>query len=196
MVDMDTKTALLDCAEHLARTRGFDAFSYADLADEIGIRKASIHYHFATKADLAGALIDRYNHRFLAQLYAIMDTGQTAADDLRAYIDLYREALDRGTRLCLCVSFSSARDSFDDATLAHLNRFHDDSVTWLTQVFEKAETDASVQGPSAPAREEAHALLALVEGAQLSARARQSQDPFDLAVRPFLRRLSPPNPLQ
>lgn len=190
---MDTRTHLLNTAEHLARTRGFDAFSYADLANDIGIRKASIHYHFATKGDLASAMIDRYSTRFLNQLNDISAKAGTAADDLRAYVGLYRDALDNGKQLCLCVSFSSARDSFDDVTLDHLNRFHQDSVAWLANVFDKAEQDNSISGPLARPEEEAHGVLALAEGAQLGARAARSGAPFDLAVQPLLRRLAVKN---
>jgi len=56
----DIKTALLDSAERAARRRGFDGFSYADLAKDMGIRKASIHHHFPTKAALSVALMKRY----------------------------------------------------------------------------------------------------------------------------------------
>ena len=190
MVGMTKKDQLLDCAEHFARTRGFDAFSYADLSKEIGIQKASIHYHFATKADLATALIERYAARFADDLTQISDTGGTAADDLRAYVALYKTALGEGSQLCLCVSFSAARDSFDDKTLAHLNQFHRDSLSWLARVFEKAATDGSIQGPLASPEDEAHGVLALVEGAQLISRAARSDDLFDTAVQPLLRRLS------
>lgn len=187
---MDTKETLLNCAEALVRTRGFDAFSYADLAQEVGIRKASIHYHFATKADLAAQLIDRYSTEFLSRLQAISDREKSAADDLGAYIDIYREALGAGTRLCLCVSFGATRDSLDDVTQAHLTQFHTDSLTWLTRVWEKAASDGSVRGSFASPEDEAHATLALVEGAQLIARATASDQRFERAVSPLLGRLS------
>ena len=190
MVVMPTKDQLLDCAEHFARTRGFDAFSYADLSKEIGIQKASIHYHFATKADLATALIERYAARFADDLTRISNRRGTAAEDLKAYLGLYKEALSQGSRICLCVSFSAARDSFDDKTLAHLNRFHQDSLAWLARVFDKAGADASIPGLIADPKDEAHSVLSLVEGAQLISRAARSDAPYDHAVQPLLRRLS------
>lgn len=57
---MNTKTNLLNSAERVARTRGFDGFSYADLAADVGTIKASIHHHFASKAALAVTLMNRY----------------------------------------------------------------------------------------------------------------------------------------
>ncbi len=188
---MDTKTQLLDHAQHLSRTRGFDAFSYADLAGQVGIRKASIHYHFATKGDLADALITRYADRFLNCLDKIAASPGTAADHLKAYVALYREALGAGGRLCLCVSFSASRDSFGAATLAQLTRFHKESRTWLAHVVERAALDASIMGPLADPQTEAQACLALMEGAQLVARAEQDPGIFDMSVAPLLARLSP-----
>ena len=134
--------------------------------------------------------MDRYSKRFLAALQQISDANRSAADDLQAYLALYDEALSQGTRLCLCVSFSAARDSFDDETLTRLDQFHDGSLEWLTRVFEKAAMDGSIAGPLSDPKSEAHAILALVEGAQLMARAATSQDPFDRAVQPLRGRLT------
>ena len=63
--DTDTATRILDVAERLAQTRGFNGFSYADIAAEVGITKAALHYHFATKAGLGQALIGRYAARLV-----------------------------------------------------------------------------------------------------------------------------------
>ena len=98
---MNTRTALLDSAERAARRRGYDGFSYADLATDIGIRKASIHHHFPKKADLALELIDRYATRFAGQLSEIATAEPNAAAKLRAYHGLYRDALGAATQLCL-----------------------------------------------------------------------------------------------
>ena len=53
-----TANRILDVAERLVQLRGYNAFSYADVAKAVGIRKASLHYHFATKGDLGLALVE------------------------------------------------------------------------------------------------------------------------------------------
>src|SRR6516162_2979326 len=68
-----TASRVLDAAEALVQVRGFNGFSYNDIAAELQITKASLHYHFATKADLGEALITRYAARFLEAL-AGLDT--------------------------------------------------------------------------------------------------------------------------
>ena len=86
----DTKTALLDSAERAARTRGFDGFSFADLAEDVGIRKASIHHHFPTKAALSVALMQRY-YTDLEKACADIDAAETTGGaHLSALINRYR----------------------------------------------------------------------------------------------------------
>jgi len=187
---MNTRTALLDSAERAARQRGFDAFSYADLARDVGIRKASIHHHFPVKADLAFGLIERYAARFAEALARIDREHQTGAEKLRAYHQAYRNALADGTQLCLCVSMSAGRDSFAEPVLSQLNQFHEDSAAWLTQVFEQGRADGSIRDVE-DAELDARATLALMEGAQLLARAAKATDRFDQATASLLTRLKP-----
>lgn len=178
---MSTSTTLLNVAENLARKRGFDAFSYADLSKAVGISKASIHHHFPTKADLAFGLIKRYREEFFAELGRIASKHATASDRLNAYLTVYKAALCDGDKVCLCVAFSAGRDSFGDNVLAEIKQFHEDSIRWLTEVFEKGLSDGTLPSYANP-KEEAVACLATVEGAQLLARAAKDPKLFDQAT--------------
>src|SRR5207244_7894292 len=96
--DVDTATQILDVAERLAQSRGFNGFSYADVAAELHLTKAALHYHFAGKAELGEALIDRYSARFAAAL----DTSAIGAPaKLKGYANLYLDVL-RNKGMCLC----------------------------------------------------------------------------------------------
>jgi len=185
---MNTKTALLDSAEHAARRRGYDGFSYGDLARQVGIRKASIHHHFPTKADLALAILERYSSSFMAKLSEIRTDHDTASAQLNAYIQTYREALHGGEMVCLCVAFSAGRDSLSQPVLAQLMKFHEQSLLWLKAVFDLAAADASITQVGRPIAEAA-ACLALVEGAQLMARAAATTELYDMAVTTLQARL-------
>lgn len=184
---MDRRSQLLDTAEQACRAQGFDGFSYADLSAAVGIRKASIHHHFPTKADLAEAVIERYCEVFLRHLDAVASRNGTAGERLRAYVDSYRTALSGGESLCLCVAFSAGRTSLSDPVLKRLNAFHADSAVWLTAVFEAGRQDGSIRAVGAP-NHEATACLALMEGAQLLARAACDVSLFDAATRSLLER--------
>ncbi|MBU2980624.1 TetR/AcrR family transcriptional regulator [Lentibacter algarum] len=183
----DTKTNLLDIAETAARSRGFDGFSYADLAEAAGIRKASIHYHFATKAVLSAALMDRY-HASVEQVCADIEaTHQSAADRLAALATFYRNALGGGETLCLCVAFTISRDSLVDEVKDKIVAFRSMMTRWITALFELGKQDGTISTTSTP-EAEAHATLATLEGAHLAAHAEHDLAAFDKATKLLLAR--------
>ncbi|WP_420860591.1 TetR/AcrR family transcriptional regulator [Algirhabdus cladophorae] len=178
---LDTRTTLLDAAEHAARRRGYDGFSYGDLAQQIGIRKASVHYHFPNKSVLATTLVQRYFERFLRATEGFKAQHASAAGRLNATIDHYRAALEGGDCLCLCVAFSSGRDSLPPDAMDQVTSLRQAILEWLEAVFELAHLDGSIANLG-DAGCEAQATLALLEGAQLAARAQNNLVPFDRAV--------------
>ncbi|MEX0370283.1 MAG: TetR/AcrR family transcriptional regulator [Tateyamaria sp.] len=185
---MSTKTQLLDRAEKLSRTRGFDGFSFADLASDAGIRKASVHYHFPAKADLSAALIERYRIRFMTALKAISDTEERAGARLLALVNLYRSASEGGRSLCLCVALSVTQSALPDTARSALSGFHRDVTGWLETVFRLAMSDGSIQAVTEP-KDEAQAALAQVEGAQVMARAARDPARFEAAIATLVRRV-------
>ncbi len=187
-MEQDTKTALLDSAERAARAKGIDGFSYADLAEEVGIRKASIHYHFPTKADLSVAMMKRYAETFLAICKEIEGANATGAARLSALIAQYRDAVGNGRTLCLCVSFSGTRDSLPPETIDAIRSFRSRMIDWLRDSFALGQQDGSIH-PLADPREEAAACLSLLEGAQLAARAEENAAAFDAALSALRKRL-------
>src|ERR1700678_4839253 len=90
---VSTRTRILDVAERLVQVRGFNGFSYADVAAELGITKAALHYHFASKSALGAALIDRYGARLSQNLARISSADRSAVARLRGYAALYRDLL-------------------------------------------------------------------------------------------------------
>lgn len=185
----DTKTALLDAAERVARARGFDGFSYADLAADVGIRKASIHHHFPTKAALSEALVARYGATFDALCTEIDASGGSGGARLSALIDTYCDAAKGGTALCLCVAFSISRDTLPAETVARIAAFRTTLSRWIAGCFARAQADGSIQNLRDPDQEGA-ATLALLEGAQLGARATQDMADFDAALAVLKSRLA------
>jgi len=188
---MDTKQTLLTHAETLARSRGIDAFSFADLAKAAEIRKPSVHHHFATKADLSLRLIDSYAERTLTHLAEA--EGAPAAARLAHILDLYRTALQGGDSLCLCVSFTASLPSLSDATRARVALFQQEVQAWLRALFHDAQTDGTITGVNDP-QAEADACFALLEGAQLAARASGQVQSYDQATRLLRNRIRPEEP--
>ncbi len=180
-MNRDTRTALLDFAEHAARSRGFDGFSYADMAEAIGIRKASIHYHFPTKAKLSEALIERYQTHLQHHLTEIEAAHAMGGERLKALIALYRAALDDGHTVCLCVAFSTSRESLSETVIARVSAVRAMIRQWLTATFELSQRDGSILAIHDPAYE-SPATLAMLEGAHLAARSEQDLSAFDAAT--------------
>jgi TetR/AcrR family transcriptional regulator, transcriptional repressor for nem operon len=165
----DTSKRILDVAEKLVQTRGFNGFSYADVATALGITKASLHYHFPTKADLGLRLIARYHDEFLAALAAIDADGAEPGQKLRQYGQLYAEVLRRQS-MCLCGMLAA-----DYATLPKPMRqavlgFFDANERWLSKVLEEGRAGRSLRFDG-PAPERARMILAALEGAMLVARS-------------------------
>ncbi|MDA0268923.1 MAG: helix-turn-helix domain containing protein, partial [Cyanobacteria bacterium] len=96
-----TAQQILDVAQILVRQRGYSAFSYADISDRVGIRKASIHYHFPSKDELVRALVMRYRQTFQHQRDRIAQATPDPADQLCQFAALYRADLPTD-QLCLC----------------------------------------------------------------------------------------------
>lgn len=185
---VDTRTALLDVAEQAARHRGYDAFSFADLASAVEIRKASVHYHFATKAVLAEVLMARYHARVAQRLSEIDKETGPASEKLEAFLSIYREALGTGETLCLCVSFSASQTSLPDTVSRRMELYRNAVLAWLEAVFNQVSLNSGLEQPGAP-EDEATALLALAEGAQLMARTARDPALFDKATALFRKRL-------
>jgi TetR/AcrR family transcriptional repressor of nem operon len=166
--DPDTATRILDVAERLAQVRGFNGFSYADIAAELGITKAALHYHFASKADLGEALIDRYAARFSDALAAIDAAASAPPAKLRGYAELYADVL-RNQRMCLCGMLAAEYPTLPGAMRASVVSFFDDNETWLRQVLEEGRGDGSLQF-SGSTRDVARMIISCLEGAMLVTR--------------------------
>jgi TetR/AcrR family transcriptional regulator, transcriptional repressor for nem operon len=166
--EADTATRILDSAERLVQSRGFNGFSYADVAAELGITKASLHYHFAGKAELGQALIERYAARFAAALEQIDADGGDAPAKLDAYARIYAHVL-RDKRMCLCGMLAADYDTLPTPMREAVIGFFDHNEDWLTRVFEQGRAEGSVDRDGSP-REDAQALVSGLEGAMLVAR--------------------------
>src|SRR5262249_58104709 len=97
-----TAGRILDIAERLVQTRGYNGFSYADISAELRMRNASVHYHFPSKADLGKRLVERYRENFLEALKGIEARTGDARGRLRAYVKLWSGVLRERDRMCLC----------------------------------------------------------------------------------------------
>lgn len=177
---MSKRETLLDIGEDLIRRRGFAGFSYADLAKAAGIQKASVHHHFPTKADFGLAVLDRYSGRHLAALNEL-SSCRTGGLALHNAIELYRQAVGGGDQLCLCVALSGDRELLSDDVRQALANTNAKTAQWIESVLLAGRRDRSISVGGDPS-EEAIAILAQLQGAQLIARAARDPALFNLAL--------------
>jgi TetR/AcrR family transcriptional regulator, transcriptional repressor for nem operon len=163
-----TAAQILDAAERLVQERGFNGFSYADVARELGVTKPALHYHFGSKAELGDALIDRYASRFFEALARVDVEKTDAGDKLRAYAQLYTDVF-RDDRMCLCGMLAADYTTLPDPMRERVVRFFDDNEVWLARVLEAGRKAGTIRF-TGPARSVARTLIGGLEGAMLVAR--------------------------
>ncbi len=189
----DTASRILDVAERLVQLRGFNGFSYADVAAELEVTKAGLHYHFAGKAELGEALITRYARRFAEALTAIDGTGADARTELEAYAALYADVL-RGQRMCLCGMLAAEYQTLPKPMQDAVIRFFDDNEAWLEVVLEKGRVEGTFHFAES-AKEAARLVISALEGAMLTARPYGDVERFQASASALLSSLANPTTL-
>ncbi|MCS7006060.1 MAG: TetR/AcrR family transcriptional regulator [Thermoleophilia bacterium] len=183
-MSQDTREKALDVAERLVQTRGYNGFSYADVAAEVGVTKATLHYHFAGKRELGTALIDRYSARFVGRMSHIDDARGDARQKLLAFAGIYGDVLREG-RMCLCGMLAADFETLPESMQAELLRFFDETHAWLTKVVAEGVEGGDLRIAGAP-EEVAQAILGGLEGAMLVARPYRDVARFEAAARQLL----------
>ena len=174
----NAREAILTAGRRAAQTHGYAGLNFRDLAQEVGIKAASIHYYFPSKADLGAAVARRYWQDAKAGLDEMAAAASDPIDALRTYPDaVFRRSLETGNRLCLCSFMSAEVDDLPDAMKTEVEAFADVNVAWLSETLVVAGVERSNH-----AEDRARAIFAAVSGAQLMARSRADLSLFDTLI--------------
>jgi TetR/AcrR family transcriptional repressor of nem operon len=163
-----TTLRILDVAERLVQVRGYNGFSYGDIATELGITRAALHYHFAGKAELGQALIERYASRFAAALADLDVSVPAAPAKLQGYADLYVDVVS-DNRMCLCGMLAAEHRTLPEALQQAVCAFFASNTAWLRTVLEQGRADGSLAFPGT-AEDTAGMILGGLEGSMLITR--------------------------
>jgi TetR/AcrR family transcriptional repressor of nem operon len=174
----DTRTEILDLAQELVETKGYNGFSYRDIADRIGIRTAAVHYHFATKADLGTELLLYYHQKLKASLQRIDEQVRAPRRKLERYVQLFTTTLKGGNRICLCAVLAVEYPTLPTAVQRELKSFIEENESWIAHVLAQGRKSKALEfdGSTASA---ARAMYATLQGA--IAVSRVAEDPGRLA---------------
>ena len=188
-MDNETRDRILDVAQELAQQRGFSAFSYRDVAEQVGIRAPSIHYYFPSKDDLGVALIERYRQNFGKQRSAL-DKLASARARLEKYAQLFRATVADQGKMCLCGMLASEFGALPSAMQVGVRGFFEENEVWLGSVLERGRARRELVFHDTLEQRAAY-ILATLEGAMLGARVSSDPARFDGVVQSLLDALTP-----
>ena len=173
----NSKEAILAAARRTAQAHGYGGLNFRDLADEVGIKAASIHYYFPSKADLGAAVARRYWEDTASELDSMLAKIGDPLRCLHQYPDIFRKSLERDNRMCLGSFMAAEHDDLPEAVKKEVQTFGDVNVAWLA----KALTAAAVVTPE-ESGQRGRAIFAAIAGAQLMARSRSDISLFDSLI--------------
>lgn len=184
-MENNTATQILDVAQEMVRNRGYSAFSYADISQQVGIRKASIHYHFSTKDELVKELVKRYREEMMRACDRIAKSNTRPDQQMLQFADLYRQCLEN-KQICLCAMLAADYEVLPQPIRDEIQAFFQETETWLTTLLQQGY-DAQLWTCQPSVEQEAKGLIALLQGAQLLARSTtDSAATFEQVVYPLL----------
>jgi TetR/AcrR family transcriptional repressor of nem operon len=188
MVQNNMEEKIIDVAQALVQARGFNGFSYRDLADRILIRTASIHYYFPRKDDLARALMKRYRRDFDEVIQSIDHADRSPQDRLTSYLKMFSALSKGGSRLCLFAVFSAELSAFSETVQGEIQSFYEDNIRWIGGVIDEGRLSGVFSFPG-ESRDIASAIFSFLEGEMLVRRvfpARESLTQVPPAIRVLL----------
>lgn len=183
-VDSQTGTSsrdrILDVATKIAQAHGYGGLNLRALADEVGIKAASLYHHFPSKADLATAVAKRYWEDAAKGLEVLSSKTSDPAERLRRFPSTFRASLESDNRICLCSFMTAEFDDLPETVKKEVETFTDVNVAWLSKTL----VAAGIVG-SRDSKKRAHAIFAAVAGAQLMARGRSDIKLFDVLIKNY-----------
>jgi TetR/AcrR family transcriptional repressor of nem operon len=170
------ETAILDAAQNLVQQRGFNAFSYRDLAEQVGVKTSSIHYYFPSKADLGRAIMHRYTEELRQILAAIEAETTDPRRRVALFIDVFAATLRSKDKLCLGGMLASDFLTLPSPIQTEVKAFFVMTETWLARVL-AAGQQVGVFHPHSP-EVTAKTMIGTLEGALAAARAFEDEQRF------------------
>jgi len=184
-----TREALLDAAKALAQTQGYNAFSFRDLADRVGITTASIHYHFPTKAHLGRELVIRYRERLMEGCRQIDARATDPRERLERFIGVLRGAIDKGTRMCLCGMFGAEFATLPGPVRDEVRSLFEAAEGWMARVLREGQAAGVFRLDGDPERAARQAFASL-QGGMMTACAFEDEERFNAVAEGLIRTLT------
>jgi TetR/AcrR family transcriptional repressor of nem operon len=177
----DTREDILKIASSLLQTRGFSAFSYAHIAEELGVKPAAIHYHFATKTDLGLALVERFRARYRRWMDEADDQALSPLAKLEGYIRIVSRFADDGQKVCPGGALEAEFGAIPDEMKGAVADMVEELVAWLAKILEEGRKQKTFTFEGS-AHDMATYIISALQGALQIGRA-LGRARFDAVVR-------------
>jgi TetR/AcrR family transcriptional repressor of nem operon len=172
----DTREKIMSVARKTVQAHGYSALSFRDLAAEVGIKSASVHYHFPTKGDLGAAIARRYTEDGIAYIGELIANYKDQRSCMKKYTDIFRAALVDDNRMCLCGIMSAEREDLPPEVSVEVDRFHEVNIDWIASLLSLEDADPKHKKAI---RHRALGIFAAIGGAQLLARGQNNVAVYD-----------------
>jgi TetR/AcrR family transcriptional repressor of nem operon len=136
--EIDTRRAIMDAARSAVQARGYNALSFRELAKDVGVKSASVHYHFPTKGNLGAALARDYTEQGQRYLESLSTRASLPAR-MDGYVAIFRQALEDDNRMCLCGIMAAEQHDLPAEVRIEVDRFTDVNVAWLHTQLKDAD---------------------------------------------------------
>ena len=167
----NTAEEIVACARGLIIAGGYNGFSYADIAEVVGIRKASIHHHFPNKVDLVKALVVQHRSATEEGLAHLRQAIADPVEQLRAYVRHWSKCIeDLSAPFCVCALLAGELPILPEDVAIEVRSYFRFLSDWLASVLAEGMRQGTIQSAYTP-QVEAEIFMATVHGAMLSARA-------------------------
>ncbi|SAL14202.1 TetR family transcriptional regulator [Caballeronia sordidicola] len=168
---------LLEHAQILLMTRGYNGFSYRDLSTLVGVKTSSIHYYFPSKEDLVLEAVNTYSADVMSSIYAI-DSSASAEKKLDRYVKLFGKIVGEGDQVCLCGMLAADIQSLPEDVRHAVQAFFKANESWLAKVLAEGEKQETLRVNGKP-DVTARALFAAYQGSLLACRLFHSKVRLD-----------------
>lgn len=157
----DNRAKIIEIAEKMVRSGGYNGFSFREIAAEIGIKSSSVHYYFPTKEALALEVAKTYTANFFAALGEPDGEAVAANERINHYCEVFQSAFETSGRACLCGMLSNEVALLPEPLRLVVVDFVNANIGWLEKAL-KHDSDRDQ-------RRTAKAIYCSLEGAMAAA---------------------------
>ncbi|PQO29833.1 TetR/AcrR family transcriptional regulator [Bremerella cremea] len=182
------KEKILDVAEKLVQDRGLNAVSFQDLANAVGLRKASIFHYFPNKEAVARALIERCGSKHGPEYAAVVESDVPAPEKLRRLAGIFENGL-RNHRPCLLAALGSGINTLPEVAVQELGETARGAVARFALVFQQGRDEGTLQFSGVPL-DAATGFFAMLQGLQVLVRASGDTSAFLSAANAYIDSIS------